>query len=92
MGTWGLLGGVAWVEGEGDGGLAARKWANPDWPGVNNGGQPPRPNLQGSSLSCPGSGYPCWTLRHLRAGSAATAALSFLLDLRGGLPRHARAG
>lgn len=41
LGTWGLMGGMGWVEGGGNGGLAGRKWANPDWPGVNNGEQPP---------------------------------------------------
>lgn len=64
LGTWGLMGGVDWVEGGGDGGLAGRKWANPDWPRVNNGAQPPAPEMYKDPHSGVGSGYPGWTLCH----------------------------
>ena len=68
LGTWGLMGGVGWVEGGGDGGLAGRKWANPDWPRVNNGAQPPPPKCTRSHTLALGRAIP--------AGPCVTAELS----------------
>ena len=90
LGTWGLMGGVG----------GRRGWQGIGWKEIS---QPwlaqseqwsaaPSPETYKDPHSGPGSGYPGWILRHCWAVSETAAALSFLSDLRGGLPRRARAG
>lgn len=86
-------GGASGGRPRGAGGLAGRRWADPDWPGVNNGAQPPPRNLR-DGIHSPGrdpampAGFCVTAELDLRL----LAALNFLRSFRGELSRCARAG